>query len=267
MGDMEDDAYARRLFAILTNRHPTGVDPEDPYGQADDGIDRYDGFGRDVWVESVAVAHGEHGAELVVEFGLVLPSEPDLRGVPQGGTHRVPFDAEWRELSGYAEPAVYAPVVAAEVEIAARDHVERYWRRRADPVGGGQGRPALPARDAQWQIFLGALGDEGAVREVAPGRIEIHVSGGAVVTVVVSPDQWERVLAGPAWGEVGLYFAELLGPRQEDEEFVVFYNGALARSTREKMPPVRGRAFQRMMAKARDHDPDAQFGWFAHPPE
>ena len=55
MGDMEDQAYARRLFAILTNPHPTGIDPDDPYGAADDGIDRYDGFGRDVWVASVEV--------------------------------------------------------------------------------------------------------------------------------------------------------------------------------------------------------------------
>ena len=264
---MEDEAYARRLFAILTNPHPTGIDPDDPYGQADDGIDRYDGFGRDVWVASVEVADGEHGAELVVEFGLALPPDPDLQGVPERGTHRVPFDAEWRELSGYAEPAAYAPVVACEVEIAARHHVERHRRRPVEPLGGDQGRPVLPPREAQWQILLGALGDEGSVREVAPGRVELQVSGGAVVTVVVSPDQWERVLAGPAWGEVGLYFAELLGPRQEDEQFVVFYNGALARSTREKLPPVRGRAFERLMAQARADDPDALFGWYAHPPE
>jgi hypothetical protein len=49
---MEDDAYARELWAILTNPTPTGIEPDDPYGQADDGIDRYNGFGRDVWVES-----------------------------------------------------------------------------------------------------------------------------------------------------------------------------------------------------------------------
>jgi hypothetical protein len=156
--------------------------------------------------------------------------------------------------------------VATEVGIAARHHVERHWRRPADPLGDDQDRPLLPPREAQWQILLGALADEGAVREVAPGRIELQDSGGTVVTVVVSPDQWERVLAGPAWGDVGLYLAELLGPRQEDEEFLVFYNGALARSTREKLPPVRGRAFERMMAEARADDPDPQFGWYAHPP-
>jgi hypothetical protein len=157
--------------------------------------------------------------------------------------------------------------VAVGVQIAARSLVERHWTRPADPPGGGQDRPVLPPREAQWQMPLGALADEGAVREVAPGRIELHVPGGTVVTVVVSPEQWERVLAGPAWGEVGLYFAELLGTRQEDEEFLVFNNGALARSTREKLPPVRGTAFERMMAEARADDPDAQFGWYAHPAE
>ena len=262
---MEDEAYARRLFAMLTNPDPTGIDPDDPYGAADDGIDRYDGFGRDVWVESMEIAGGEHGAELVVEFGLALPPDPDLQGVPQRGTHRVPFDAEWRELSGYADPAAYAPVVAGEVGIAAHNHVGRHRRRAAYPLGGDQDRLALPPRDAQWQILLKALEVEGVVREVAAGRIELQDSGGTVVTVVVSPDQWERVLTGSAWDDVGLYLHELLGPRQEDETFLVFDKGSLARSTREKLPPVRGRAFERMMAETRADDPDAQFGWYAHP--
>lgn len=179
---------------------------------------------------------------------------------------RDPFDEEWRELSGYADPATYAPVVAAEVGIAARHHVERHWRRPADPLEGDQDRPVLPPREAQWQILLGALADEGAVREVAPGRIELQDSGGTVITVVVSPDQWERVLTGPAWDDVGLHLHDLLGPRQKDEEFVVFYKGSLA-PTREKLPPFRGRAFERMMAETRADDPDAQFGWYTHPPE
>ncbi|WP_345148698.1 hypothetical protein [Arthrobacter ginkgonis] len=238
---MEDDAYARRLFAILTNPHPTGIDPDDPYGQADDGLDRYDGFGRDVWVESVRVADGEFGAELHIEFGLALPSGPDWRGVPQSGTLRLPAAAEWREVSGYADPAAYAPVVAREVEIAAGRHVERHRSRPAASLGAGPARPVPPGRDAQWQVLLDALGGEGAVAEVGPGRIEVREADRTVVTLVVSPDQWERVLLDHTWGDVDLYFAELLGPRQEDEAFVVFYNGDLSRSTREKLPPVRGR--------------------------
>ena len=41
---MEDEEYARELFAILTRPlHPD--DPVDAYGTGPDGIDRYDGFG------------------------------------------------------------------------------------------------------------------------------------------------------------------------------------------------------------------------------
>lgn len=108
--------------------------------QARQGIgpaDRHEGFGRDVWVESLEVAEGEHGAELLVEFGVALPSRLDWQGVPLHGSLKHPFDAEWRELSGYADPARYAPVV-------------------------------------------------------------------------VSPDQWERVLVDHAWGNVDMYFSELL---------------------------------------------------------
>ena len=68
---------------------------------------------------------------------------------------------------------------------------------------------------------------------------------------VVSPDQWERVLVHHAWGDVDMYFADLFGPRQEDETFVVSYNGDLARSAREKLPPVRRRALKRKVAEAR----------------
>jgi hypothetical protein len=262
---MEDEAYARRLSAILTNQHPAGIDPDDPYGQADDGIDRYDGFGRDVWIASVVVGDGEHGAELLVEFGLAPPSGPDWRSVPQQGTLRLPFDAAWRELSGYGDPATYAPVVAREVERAARRLVERH--RGLDPRGSDQIRPVLPGREQQWKSLLGALRREGEVREVAPGMIELHESGRSVLTVVVSRAEWERVLLDHAWGDVDLYIAELLGPRQEDETFVVFYNGDLARSTRQRLPPVRGRAFERRFEEARGEQPDAQFGWYAYPPE
>ena len=45
---MSDEEYVATLLAILTNPAPTGIDPADPYGSADDGIDRYGGFGRDV---------------------------------------------------------------------------------------------------------------------------------------------------------------------------------------------------------------------------
>lgn len=105
-------AYVARLLAILTNPNPTGIAPDDPYGQADDGIDRSNGFGRDVWVESLQVVDGEHGAELEVTFGLALPPDDTWRTVPDKGVGRVLLEREWRELSGYASPADYAPYVA-----------------------------------------------------------------------------------------------------------------------------------------------------------
>ncbi len=64
-----------------------------------------------------------------------------------------------------------------------------------------------------------------------------------------------------------MFFGDLLGPRQEDETFVVFYDGDLARSTREKLPPVRGRAFESKIAHARAKHPDAEFGWYAYRPD
>jgi hypothetical protein len=263
---MEDEAYARRLFAILTNTHPTGIDPADPYGQADDGIDRYDGFGRDVWVESVAVAEGEHGSELVVEFGVAAPSGPDLLGAQQRGTLRLAFDAEWRELSGYEDPAAYAPVVASEVWSAAGRQPERHQRGPADHREDDEQRLAMPSPAAQWQMLLAALSDEGAVREVAPGKIEVRGPQGAVVTVIVTPGQWEQILANHVGGDVGFYFEDLLGPRQDDETFLVFYNSDLFRSTREKLPPVRGEALARGIVEAQDEHGVVQVGWHAHPP-
>lgn len=262
MDGMDDQSYARRLFAILANPHPTGVDPEDPYGQTDDGIDRHDGFGRDVWVESVKVVDGEHGAELEVEFGLAPASSPELGEVPPRGTLRLPMDTEWRQLSGYTDPAAYAPAVAHAVEMSAWQHVARHLRAQ----GSERERPALPAREAQWQLLLDALGSEGATREIAPGRIEVRGTNGGVVTVLISPDQWEHVLLEEAWSEVDLYVDGLLGPRQDDETFVVFYNGRLHRSTREELPPVRGTAEERKVAEAHAAHPNAVLAWRADAP-
>ena len=52
---MSEEEYVATLLAILTNPAPSGIDPADPYRRADDGIDRYDGFGRDVRVIDLGV--------------------------------------------------------------------------------------------------------------------------------------------------------------------------------------------------------------------
>ena len=101
-----------------------------------------------------------------------------------------------------------------------------------------------------------------------PGRVGAR--GDHSFTLLVTPEQWEHVLRHHVGDDVDLYFADLLGPRDEDETFAVFdvfYAGDLVRSTREKLPPVRGRAFERRMAQLRANHPDGEFGWSAHPPE
>jgi len=251
---MKDEEYVRELLAILTNPRPTGINPNDPYGQADDGIDRYNGFGRDVRVVSIDVVRGEHGLELEVAFGLAVPRDKALRDMPDRGSVRVPFDRYWRRLSGYEKPAAYAPAVAREVEHAAGSQFQQH---RSGPGKA----PRLPSRQEQWRLLLDALADEGTVREIGPGRLEVAVRDDDVVTVVVSPDEWEHVLAALDGGDIGpgIYVAELIGPRDEDERFVVFYKGGLVRSTREELPPVRGRAHERELAELRAQHPDGLY--------
>jgi hypothetical protein len=257
---MDDQAYAERLFAILTNPDPPGFDPDNPYRPAEDGVDRSNGFGREVVVESLGVADGPHGAELVVEFRLEVPPGSSWAGVPGVGTMRLPLDARWRELSGYDDPAAYAPLVANRVEVAAGSHAQRH-RSGVRPAS-----PVLPSREEQWQLLLDTLRGEGEVREVAPGRIELRAEEEELITIVVSADEWEQVLAEHAWGDVEMFFGELLGPRQDDERFLVHYNGDLVRSIREELPPVRGRALDREFGRLRAEHPDDRFGWYAYPP-
>ncbi len=257
---MDDEEYAAAMLATLADPNPTGIDPEDPYGRADDGIDRYDGFGRGVWVESVQLTRGDHGAELEVGFALDLPEDLAAEGMPSRGSVRVPVDQEWRELSGYQEPGSYAPAVATRVEWAAHAMVERHRSRmRSAPS------PVPAERGTHWPRLLAGLAEHGNPVEVGPGRIELGVSTGAV-TFLVTPDEWEQVVALHAGNDIELYLDELLVPRQEDEVFVVFYDGDLARSTRATLPPVRGRALARRLAEQRAEHPGATYGWFATTP-
>ena len=124
---------------------------------------------------------GRYGDELEVGFLIDLP--PDETRVPARGTTRMPFDAEWRRLSEYDEPAAYAPVVAARVRWAASDHVRVHRDGRRPPV--------LPDRAEAWRVGCraAALEDEGAqVTETGPGRAEARL-GDRVVTVVIEPDE------------------------------------------------------------------------------
>jgi hypothetical protein len=263
-----DEAFVAKLLAIVTNPEPTGIAPEDTYGLADDGIDRWNGFGREIWVESLEVVDGEYGPELEVTVGLAVPTDETSR-IPGRAVTRVPFEREWRRLSGYESPADYAPYVAREAESAAASHVDRHRAAASASAAAESPRDRLPARDVQWRLLLAALAVEGGPPlEVSQGRIEVRLADGddradadsPVVTVIVTPDQWEDVLTTHGWRQVETYVAELLGPRDPDEHFLVFYRGDLVRSVREELPPVRGTAAGRRLGAVRPG------GWFAVAP-
>lgn len=286
---MSDEEYVATLLAILSDPAPSGFDPADPSRRGDDGIDRYDGFGRDVRVVDLVVVDGRYGDELEVSFVLDLPAgDPEWDGVPERGSTRVPFDAEWRRLSGFDDPAAYAPRVALTVEFAARDHAVRHQHggrpaRRRDEWRAAA-RAALPDRETQRHLLLQTLAGEGDVAQVASDRFELRMphdgdrparSGDLaaldavpeVITFVLSPEEWEEVLVDQHRDDLGLYLAETLADPDPDERFVVFYDGSLHRSTREQLPPVRGRARERAWARWRSEHPlRPGDGWYAYDP-
>lgn len=288
---MSDEEYVATLLAILSNPAPTGIDPADPYGRADDGIDRYDGFGRDVRVVGLRVVEGQYGDELEVAFVLALPAgDPAWDAVPENGSTRVPFDADWRRLSGFGDPGAYAPQVAYRVWFAARDHAVRHQhggrqaRRRAEWRAAA--RAALPDRETQQLLLLQTLASEGDVAQVAHDRFDVRLHrdehrdpvegvGGPgaldatpeVITFVVTPDEWEEALVDEYQDDLRLFVAETLGDPDPDERFVVFHDGSLHRSTREQLPPVRGRARELAWARWRsDHPLKPGDGWYAYDP-
>lgn len=237
------------------------------------------------------VVAGPYGDELEVSFALVLPEgDPDWDGVPDHGSTRLPFDAQWRRLSGLDEPATYAPRVASEVMRALGDHLVQHQhggrlaRERAEWRDAA--RAKLPDRATQQQLLVQALSGLGTVVQQAEDRFELRLGDGAeddpdadpaepdalgeaprVIAVVVTPEQWEHVLVEEGDDELELHLGETLAHPDPDERFVVFHDGALHRSTREKLPPVRGRARERALARRRAERPMGPGdGWFAYRP-
>ena len=259
---MDDEEYARQLFDILTRPVDESVNQFAPGG---DRIDRDGGYGTEVRVTSVHVVTGEHGAELEVGYILDLPDRPEYRDVPREGTMRVPGDAEWRSLSAYDEPLDYAWVVAHAVTLQVHRHVSAHQGRTVP-------YPTLPGRDEQWALLLEHVGHEGPVREVGKGRVEVTRTWDgieSVLTVVVTPDEWEQLLHRNGTGVgFGDWFGPLVATMQEDEGFLVYWRDDLHASTREELPPVRGtaseRRFRAIVDEARARNPDATFRWTAH---
>ena len=261
---MDDAAYVGELYDNLVAPYPIGIDPRTPENHAAGWTTWHLGFGRDVWVTSVTPVSEGHHTHLEVGYTMVLDGEP------LDGSARAPLeDHRARARQGYADPAKYAPHVAARVLEAARDLLvaERASGRRARD-------PGVPDRDAQWRLLIDGLGGARHVRQAASDRLEVSLDWTdepARLTVLVTPEQWERVVVRH---RVDLaphdFFAALLGPLQEDERFVVFFRDDLTRSTRAELPPVRGTTAQRRMealvAAARAENPDATFGWHAERP-
>jgi hypothetical protein len=244
---MDDTEYVASLLAILTNPDPPGVDPADPYRQSTDGIDRYDGFGTEVRVESITRVEGRYGEELEIAYALAVP--PAETRVPARATVRVPFDAEWRRLSEYDDPAAYAPTVAQHVGHAAYEHVVLHRHRG--------GRAAVPPdREESWRQLVAQLAQEGGhVTEIAVGRAEVRLRG-RVVTVAIEPGE-SFAVAEDEFGE-----SPLVASMDDDEHFLVAWAGGLHGSTRAELPPVRGRARWRRARERRVRGG----AWRAHRP-
>ncbi len=87
------------------------------------------------------------------------------------------------------------------------------------------------------------LGGLGSARQVADGRLEVSIEDEESgtpdrITVLVTPEQWaDFVVRHDDWQ---MRLDEVLGPRKDDELFLLFMERGFARSIREELPPVRG---------------------------
>ena len=255
---MDDVDYARQVYEVLTAPPDPGISPG---SLGDDWIDRSDGFGTDVKVTAIAVVPGDHGSQLDISYVLDLPDDVV---VPREGSLLLPLDAEWREVSGYTDPEDYAPRIAMRLVRHIHEHVRAHESSQDDDRD-------LPPRAEQHAMLLEVLGREGEVEQQAPNRYVVRRGEQEVLTVLLTPDQWERVIRRHGLRRTWLleHFDELFASTPREERFVVFWDGDVATSTREKLPPAK-RPFpplsetRRRLAEARASGQD--FGWFAYTP-
>lgn len=256
---MDDVDYVRQLHEILTG--PPGPEVT-PGGLGDDWIDRSDGFGTEVRVTGIDVVPGEHGDQLDIAFVLDLPDDVD---VPREGSLLLPFDAEWRKASGYAEPEDYAPRIAARLVRGIYEHV------RTHTPSSREEDHDLPSRAEQHAMLLEVLGAEGQVEQQGPSRHVVRRQGREDLVVLLTPEHWERVIRrhGPRREWVREHLDELVASTPPEEHFLVFWEGDVTTSTREELPPVKKplpplREVRRRLREAQASG--RSFGWFAHPP-
>ncbi|WP_104108363.1 hypothetical protein [Nocardioides sp. 616] len=256
---MDDEDYARQLYTILT----APLDPELPAGRlGDDFIDRSDGFGTDMRVTAIDVVPGDHGNQIDVAYVLDLPNEVDT---PREGSLLLPLDAEWREVSGYTEPEDYARHIAMQL---VRHIHQLLWAHQPSR----EDERVLPSREEQQAMLLEVLGRQGEVEKAAPNRYVVRRRRRDDLTVLVTPDQWERVIRRHGIRRAWLleHFDELFASTPEEERFLVFWDGDVTTSTREELPPAKKpspplRELRRRLAEARASGED--FGWFAYSPD
>jgi len=184
--------------------------------------------------------------------------------VPREGSLLLPLDAEWRELSGYTEPEDYAPRIASRLVRCIRDHVRAHEPSRDDDRDP-------PSDSEQQAMLLEVLGREGQVEEQAANRYVVLRQQREDLIVVLTLDQWKRVIHRHGLRRASLleHFDELFASTPPEERFLVFWDGDVTTSTRQKLPPAKKplpplREIRRQLSEARESGRD--FGWFAYTP-
>jgi len=120
----------------------------------------------------------------------------------------------WGLIGGRLKVRIGAPArrhVLARSRQPSEHAVSELMSPETDSTSPARSRPLTVRRDP--------------CRSVRPGRIELHDSGGSVVTVCRESRPVGTSARPSCLGRCRQYFADLLGPRQEDETFVVSYNG------------------------------------------
>lgn len=255
----------------------TIFDANDP----SDGIDRHDGFGKQVRVTGLKIVGGDERGELQVSFEFNLPGYWKFKRVPRAGTTRVSFGTQWLAASGITTPAEYVSDIARAVEMAVGSLVQ-------ETVAGKRHRKIDPAQvdrevapvDELWKHLVADLGaDNVSAHESGPGVIEVIEDWGGgqrdPLWVHVTPDQWRTYVvacelgarsdsgedawsAGDGPGMAMLYLNEMIGSRWDDEDHIVFFKEDFEASIRAELPPVRSPELRR-----RNSFDDGE--WFANP--
>jgi hypothetical protein len=251
-----DDAYLRDLLAALSRSG--AVPPAD---------------GLPVTVTGVHLSGDGETQELVIEFSL-----PDL----PPGVCRQPYDEEWRRRFRPSDPTRYAVQLADEIQAWAIEHVRTI--HPPEPIDRDQVRAELPSADELWGTLTAEFAD---VTPDSGQGFRGRSRFGAVLTVAVTPEQWQDYVVSceigcrmdygvDADGEGdGLLVAidhldETMATMDPDELFVVLDGGRLTGSTRAELPPVPGTGsarehekVMRRIAKSRGKHPHEGFGWFS----